>query len=630
MKKVALDFVLSAQDRFSRTFNAFNARMEAMGARMEKVQGVMRRVSEGTGLNALAGAIGGVGHAAEDAVRKSGEFFSFAGRGVAGLLSAAGMAGMGMAGFVKSMAGAAAEAENLSAALGVSSQDLQKLSYAAGSVNVEGDAFHDMLSTLTEKMVESAKGSEELTEMFSALGVSVRKSGGGIKSSSQVMMEIADAFAAMADGSVKTKLAIELFGDEGKRLIPLLNQGSAAISAMGKEAEDMGLVFDKVTMAAGQEFSAALSKTQMSLLGLSRLIGKELLPLATPMINAFHAWIDANRELAVSKVVDMISRFAAMLPPLAESVMRVGSAVHSAAAWFAETVGPVLGLTDAADALAALFAVKMLSSVLGLAKAFGALSLAMMATPAGWITAALAAIGAAGFALWKNWGKISSAMKGMLQGMGGFFQGLGEKAQEACGGMALWAEKLMQAWQGVGEFFSSLWQKITGMFERASSAIGGMAGKLSAAAGKISGAFSRAGSFFGLGGGDAAEEEGGQEGPASGAGAKEPLAGEPSPLPSAPEGAGNGAGRRWGVLFRAPDAAAMPDGAWRRPFSGSIGKEAMKSARGAGAVQRTESVERTELVIRAARGTEIVKAPKARAVTVERSGMGFMEDFAGA
>jgi hypothetical protein len=50
------------------------------------------------------------------------------------------------------------------------------------------------------------------------------------------LLEVANAFQKMPDGARKSAIALKLFGLEGAKLIPFLNEGAKGIQALEDEA----------------------------------------------------------------------------------------------------------------------------------------------------------------------------------------------------------------------------------------------------------------------------------------------------------------------------------------------------------------------------------------------------------
>lgn len=64
------------------------------------------------------------------------------------------------------------------------------------------------------------------------MGIKVQDANGNLKSSDQLLKEVAGKFAGYQDGAAKAALAQELFGRSGAELMPLLNAGAEGISAI--------------------------------------------------------------------------------------------------------------------------------------------------------------------------------------------------------------------------------------------------------------------------------------------------------------------------------------------------------------------------------------------------------------
>ena len=529
-KKVALDFVLAAHDKFSAAFAAFNDRIEQASAAMSRMQARVQQVSQQSGLTTLARSAGNLTGAIADVGGAGIEAFDRLGGAIGRVSLLLGGAGGGLLAMASATATQAASVERLSQALGIAASDLQKLTYAASTVSVEDDSMHDMLATLTEKIVEADEGSEDLQAMFNALGVSVKNQNGQLKTSAQVIMEMADAFAKMEDGSVKTKLAIELFGDEGKLLIPLLNQGSEGIRQLGHEAQDLGLVFDQAAQEQGKAFTQSLQRVRAICMGLWQTIGQKLMPIVTPLLERLRAWLEVNRELIAGKIAAWAQAFADKIPAIldcAERWLTMGGELLGWLAKFADMIG---GAETVMALMVAWMGAPLLSALAAAGKAFLALGATIMTTPVGWLLAGLTAVATLVYQIWKHWGDIKAAAHGVTAAQ--------DKAEELGIDMENDIEALTDP-------------------ENAAA--------ISAAA----------------------------------TGAQDPDAASSAPVPG---------------LFGQP-----------------IPQQTMQDARGSvrPSVQRSEHVEKTEIVIRAEKGTEVVRMPQAESVSVDRSGMGFAAAMGG-
>jgi hypothetical protein len=142
-----------------------------------------------------------------------------------------------------------------------------------------GDQFGQVLSKL-------AKGAADGNKAFVAMGLSVTDASGKLKSTRDLLGEVADQFSTYKDGPEKAALAMQLFGKSGADLIPLLNGGAASMREFDARAKAMGLTISSEVAAAAGKFNddlflmqsridgVAVSLAGPILAGLNGLIGK--------------------------------------------------------------------------------------------------------------------------------------------------------------------------------------------------------------------------------------------------------------------------------------------------------------------------------------------------------------------
>lgn len=408
--KVSIDFVIGAYDKFSAGFAKFNAKIESATGAVSRMQAQMARFSQRSGLSQIAGAAGnvaeafaGIGDGAMESMNRV--------TGALGKLSLLlGGASGGMLALASATAEQAQAAERSAVALGVNAKDLQKLQYAASTVNVEAEDMTDILSDLTEKMVESGD-SEDLEKMFKALGVSVKNSNGTMKNSAQVIMELADAFSRMQDGPVKTKLAIELLGDEGRKLIPVLNKGSSGLRELGKEAEQAGIVFDDTARSDARRFQESLSGVGNQVAGLRNAIGRQLMPVFTPIMEKFEGWLRLNKGLVAVETGEWVQKIADNIPAFLDGAERWLSTGGKVLGWCTDFIDRTIGMENALKLVALYMGTPFIRSLFNAGKAVAGFGLALSTNPIGAFITAIGLLVAAGWWLYNNWEEISAGMK---------------------------------------------------------------------------------------------------------------------------------------------------------------------------------------------------------------------------
>ncbi|SFM12962.1 hypothetical protein [Nitrosomonas communis] len=192
----------------------------------------------------------------------------------------------GFVAFIKDAIDTADQLNKLSQKIGVSVEALSTLRFAAELSDVSLEALQKGIKALSQNIVEANSGAGRGAQIFDALGISVKNADGTLKSAEQVLLEVADVFTTLEDGTVKTTLAVELFGKTGQDMIPLLNQGKAGIEQLRLEAERLGLKLDSETARSAETFNDNLAALKASASSLGITLAGDFLPELTNITNA--------------------------------------------------------------------------------------------------------------------------------------------------------------------------------------------------------------------------------------------------------------------------------------------------------------------------------------------------------
>lgn len=163
--------------------------------------------------------------------------------------------------------------------IGMTTEQLSSYSLAASLSDISTEEFGKSVSLLSRKMVDAASGNEEAAKSFAQLGISVKNANGSLKTSDQVLEEIADGFAGAQNSATKTALAMDLMGRSGASMIPLLNGGSKEIRNIREEAQRMGLVFSNDAFKAAEQFNDAQTRIAQSLIGLRQQLTASIIDI---------------------------------------------------------------------------------------------------------------------------------------------------------------------------------------------------------------------------------------------------------------------------------------------------------------------------------------------------------------
>jgi ribosomal protein L12E/L44/L45/RPP1/RPP2 len=155
----------------------------------------------------------------------------------------------------------------LSQKTGISVESLSLLKPIAEQSGVSLEGLAKGMQKLATAMVEAAGGSKEQVETFSRLGVSVKDAAGQLRPTEDVLLDLADAFAAMPDGAEKSALAVKLFGKSGVELIPVPQPGTRRHRELKQKFKELGLEISGDTARGRREIQRHTRHGQAGALG---------------------------------------------------------------------------------------------------------------------------------------------------------------------------------------------------------------------------------------------------------------------------------------------------------------------------------------------------------------------------
>jgi hypothetical protein len=134
--------------------------------------------------------------------------------GPAGLIAGASIAalGVGITALVMPVARVGDKFLKLSQKTGVSVEALMALDYAAKLSDVSTEGLTEAMQKLSIAMFDSRFEGAEGSKALKALGVTATDTAGQMRPTEQVLLDLADMFAAMPDGAGKAALAVKIFG----------------------------------------------------------------------------------------------------------------------------------------------------------------------------------------------------------------------------------------------------------------------------------------------------------------------------------------------------------------------------------------------------------------------------------
>ena len=196
-----------------------------------------------------------------------------------------------------------------SKALGVSSDDLQRLRFAGERAGVSMQQMDKSLGTLTKQLEDArTKGTGPAADAFETLGLSVDEF--QQLGTEERVKKIADAMNKLPDPVQRSAVAMQLFGSRNKEMVNLLAEGSAGIQELGDRAQELGGVIDASAVESAERLTDQFLDLTTVGKGLRNSLAAGVAPVVEKLADGVLEWVDANRELidqGLDALMDVLS-----------------------------------------------------------------------------------------------------------------------------------------------------------------------------------------------------------------------------------------------------------------------------------------------------------------------------------
>jgi TP901 family phage tail tape measure protein len=129
------------------------------------------------------------------------------------------------------------ELDKTSQQIGLTVQQLESLRFSANLAGIESGEFANALGQLQRRADDAAHGGSESAEAFQRLGIDLNNAQGELRSADDLLLSVADSMQNLDNSSERTALAMQLMGRQGRRMLPMLINGSEAIREQRAEFE---------------------------------------------------------------------------------------------------------------------------------------------------------------------------------------------------------------------------------------------------------------------------------------------------------------------------------------------------------------------------------------------------------
>jgi hypothetical protein len=225
---------------------------------------------------------------------------------------------------------------------GVAVASFSSLNYAAKMSGVSTEE-------LSKNLVKLQNPSETAARTFKDLGIKTKDASGKLKDQSTLLAELSDKFAQIENPALKSQAAVRIFGEQGAKMVSMLEGGSKALSEARKEADAFGQIVSEKAGKNAEAFNDNLSKVTMGLTGVRNVVAESAIEFINQsqalekvqdvLKNVISWWrgLSDNTRETIMQVAAGVAAFGALLLALSA----IAAIIPAIAAGFSLLLGPV-------------------------------------------------------------------------------------------------------------------------------------------------------------------------------------------------------------------------------------------------------------------------------------------------
>lgn len=202
----------------------------------------------------------------------------------------------GLASLTDSFGNFALDLRNSAAAAGLTAEEFQKLTYAAGQAGVSQEAMGSTLKSLNKHLQDARLGSEQAALAFAYAGVPAEQIG-SFRNAEDALYAVGKSLNAIQDPVRRATSAQELLGDQGPRLLASLAATSGGLRELSHSAEASAAAVGTKNLDALARTEQALTGLRAQAMALARNVAAQLAPALTTGIKAITKWVFTNQGL---------------------------------------------------------------------------------------------------------------------------------------------------------------------------------------------------------------------------------------------------------------------------------------------------------------------------------------------
>jgi uncharacterized phage infection (PIP) family protein YhgE len=221
------------------------------------------------------------------------------------------LVGLGSGAALKAMASNIDELAKQSARLGITVNQLQTLQFAASQSGTGAAELSKGFEKFNKSISEASTGLGTSVKAFDALGVTLTNNDGSLKTTDELLNEVADGFTNIENPADRVRFAMDLFGRSGAGMVNMLQEGSEELKKTREE-------YNKLTFALSGEDAKKVEEANDLFDKLKRTLGSIAQQITVAVLPAMASLGKALLQNVLTKVANTIQGLSLLKVAFAE------------------------------------------------------------------------------------------------------------------------------------------------------------------------------------------------------------------------------------------------------------------------------------------------------------------------
>lgn len=167
----------------------------------------------------------------------------------------------------------------------ITTTQLQELDHAAIQSGVGQERMRAGVTAFGQALRAGERWGNGTTFMLRRLGVQARDTNGRIRPTGELLDEVAVALERVQNPYRRARVATQLFGESGRRMLDVLHTGPGGIRALRQELEELGGGVTPEAVEASRRFTQAQERASRAFDSLRSVLAVTLLPVLSRVLD---------------------------------------------------------------------------------------------------------------------------------------------------------------------------------------------------------------------------------------------------------------------------------------------------------------------------------------------------------